>query len=183
MLVDDVSLRLIAYSPARATDDAVRKASILTRETPQTIRELHFAHGIATATEPVRTPPHPEIGLESRLCLPIRCDGALFGYLWLIDAEQAIDRRRCAIAQRCADEIGQVMHRHHARQTARRQREAHAARRAVLPGRDRARRGRARGPVKERLVAGPASACWHCDLAMTPMRRWSPTSALGSDSR
>ena len=54
------------------------------------IRDLHFSQGIANATQPVRTAPRPDIGLESRVCVPIRCQGALFGYLWLIDADQSL---------------------------------------------------------------------------------------------
>jgi hypothetical protein len=174
VLVDDVSLRLIAYSPARITDDDVRKTSILMRETPQLIRELHFAHGIAVATDPVRTPPRPDIGLASRLCLPIRCDGTLFGYLWLIDAELAIDGRRCAIAQRCAAEIGRVMHRQHVRQAARRQRAAQLLK--ALLGTDAIVRDEAAREVlaKERLIAGTGVGV----LAMRPRDdRERPTAA------
>src|SRR6478735_5599749 len=38
VLVDDASLRLLAYSPTLGSDDEVRKTAILTLETPQ--REL-----------------------------------------------------------------------------------------------------------------------------------------------
>ena len=95
VLVDDASLRLLAYSPTLGSEDEVRKTAILTRETPRVIRDLHFAQGIATATQPVRTAPRPDIGLESRVCVPIRCQGALFGYLWLIDADQSLTDADC----------------------------------------------------------------------------------------
>src|SRR3954451_18846860 len=88
VLVDDASLRLLAYSPTLGSEDAVRRTAILTRETPRAIRDLHFAQGIATATEPVRTAPRPDIGLASRVCVPIRCQGVRFGCLWLIDAAE-----------------------------------------------------------------------------------------------
>ena len=94
VLVDDASLRLLAYSPTLGSEDEVRRTAILTRETPRVIRDLHFAQGIATATQPVRTAPRPDIGLESRVCVPIRCQGALFGYLWLIDADQSLTEQR-----------------------------------------------------------------------------------------
>ncbi|WP_028064416.1 PucR family transcriptional regulator [Solirubrobacter soli] len=111
VLVDDASLRLLAYSPTLGSDDEVRKTAILTRETPRVIRDLHFSQGIATATQPVRTASRPDIGLESRVCVPIRCQGALFGYLWLIDADQSLTDNDCAAAERTAAEIGTAMYR------------------------------------------------------------------------
>jgi hypothetical protein len=111
VLVDDASLRLLAYSPTLGTEDEVRRTAILTRETPRRIRDLHFAQGIANATGPVRTAPRPEVGLQSRLCVPIRCQGALFGYLWMIDADESLTEAECALAERCAEEIGTAMYR------------------------------------------------------------------------
>ena len=111
VLVDDASLRLLAYSPTLGSEDEVRRTAILTRETPRVIRDLHFAQGIATATQPVRTASRPDIGLESRVCVPIRCQGALFGYLWLIDADQSLTDADCHAAERCAAEIGTAMYR------------------------------------------------------------------------
>jgi GAF domain-containing protein len=111
VLVDDASLRLLAYSPTLGSEDEVRRTAILTRETPRAIRDLHFAQGIATATQPVRTAPRPDIGLESRVCVPIRCQGALFGYLWLIDADQSLSANDFELAERTAAEIGTAMYR------------------------------------------------------------------------
>ena len=111
VLVDDASLRLLAYSPTLGSEDEVRRTAILTRETPRVIRDLHFSQGIATATQPVRTAPRPDIGLESRVCVPIRCQGALFGYLWLIDADQSLTPADFDAAERTAAEIGTAMYR------------------------------------------------------------------------
>lgn len=111
VLVDDASLRLLAYSPTLGSEDEVRRTAILTRETPRVIRDLHFSQGIATATQPVRTAPRPDIGLESRVCVPIRCQGALFGYLWLIDADESLTSGDFEAAERTAAEIGTAMYR------------------------------------------------------------------------
>ena len=111
VLVDDAGLRLLAYSPTQGSDDEVRRTAILTRETPRAIRDLHFSQGIATATEAVRTAPKPEVGLQPRVCVPIRCQGVLFGYLWLIDADQTLTQEDCELAERCAAEIGAAMYR------------------------------------------------------------------------
>jgi sugar diacid utilization regulator len=111
VLVDDASLRLVAYSPTYGTEDEVRRTAILTRETPRAIRDLHFSQGIATASRPVRTAAKPELGLQSRVCVPIRCQGTLFGYLWLIDADDSLTHDDRGDAERCAADIGAAMYR------------------------------------------------------------------------
>jgi len=111
VLVDDASLRLLAYSPTLGSDDEIRRTAILTRETPRVIRDLHFAQGIARATAPVRTASRPEFGLESRVCVPIRCQGTLYGYLWLIDGDQSLTDDDCLLADQAAAEIGTAMYR------------------------------------------------------------------------
>src|SRR5262245_59436502 len=111
VLVDDASLRLVAYSPTYGNEDEVRRTAILTRETPRAIRDIHFSQGIATAIRPVRTAAKPELGLESRVCVPIRCQGALFGYLWLIDADDSLTPDDRGDAERCAADLGAAMYR------------------------------------------------------------------------
>jgi sugar diacid utilization regulator len=111
VLVDDASLRVVAYSPMYGTEDEVRRTAILTRETPRAIRDIHFAQGIATAPGPVRTAARADLGLQSRVCVPIRCQGTLFGYLWLIDADETLTAEERAEAERCAAELGAAMYR------------------------------------------------------------------------
>jgi hypothetical protein len=65
--------------------DAVRARSILGRGSPQETRRRFEEHGITTATAPLRVPADPAAGILTRLCLPVRADGRLHGYLWLLD--------------------------------------------------------------------------------------------------
>jgi sugar diacid utilization regulator len=111
VLVDDASLRLVAYSPVLGVEDEVRRTAILTRETPKTVRDLHFAQGIATADGPLRTAAEEQLGLQSRVCVPIRCQGALFGYLWLIDPDESLGDGDVRLAERCGRELGAAMYR------------------------------------------------------------------------
>lgn len=166
VLVDDASLRLLAYSPTLGSEDEVRKTAILTRETPRVIRDLHFAQGIANATHPVRTAPRPDIGLESRVCVPIRCQGALFGYLWLIDADQSLTDEDCQAAELTAAEIGTAMYRRD--ELERPQREHELKLLEALLGPDAAEREEAAHELsaQELLIAGAHVAV----LAMRPWR-------------
>jgi hypothetical protein len=103
VLVDDLELRPLAYSTQWGELDAVRTESILGRHAPDAARDALFAHGIRTASEPVRIPAHPEIGMEARACLPIIRAGRRLGFLWLIEDRPltAADLRlaRAAVAE------------------------------------------------------------------------------------
>src|SRR3954467_15292132 len=164
VLVDDAGLRLLAYSPTQGSDDEVRRTAILTRETPRAIRDLHFSQGIATATEAVRTAPKPEVGLQSRVCAPIRCQGVLFGYLWLIDADETLSGEDCGLAERCAAEIGTAMYRREELEKPRRELERRAL--DALLGADVALREQAAQALvaEDLLVAGSAGV-----LAVRPV--------------
>jgi hypothetical protein len=85
VLVDDNDLRPLAYSIQFGDLDAVRTASILGRTAPDAARDSLFGHGIRSAVEPVRTPAHPDIGMEARICIPILRGGRRLGFLWLIE--------------------------------------------------------------------------------------------------
>jgi PucR C-terminal helix-turn-helix domain/GGDEF-like domain len=154
VLVDDAGLRLLAYSPSQGSDDEVRRTAILTRETPRAVREAHFAQGIARAATAVRTAARPELGLQARVCVPIRCQGSLFGYLWLIDADESLRADECQLAERCAAEIGEAMYRREELERPRRELERRAL--DALLGDDAARREEAADALvaEDLLVAG-----------------------------
>jgi sugar diacid utilization regulator len=123
VLVDDASLRLVAFSPLFGTEDQVRRTAILTRQTPRSIRDLLFGEGIATAHGAVRTPARIDLGLESRVCVPIRCAATLFGYLWLIDTDESMSDDELAVAEHAAGEIGAKIYRDRERDRPQRERE------------------------------------------------------------
>src|SRR3954449_7002876 len=166
VLVDDASLRLLAYSPTLGSEDEVRRTAILTRETPRAIRDLHFAQGIATATAPVRTAPRPDIGLESRVCVPIRCQRTLFGYLWLIDADQSLSDDDCEAAERTAAEIGTAMYRRDELEKPQREHELRLLETLFAPDPEQREAAAQELQASELLVAGAGIAV----LAMRPWR-------------
>jgi sugar diacid utilization regulator len=177
VLVDDASLRLLAYSPTLGSEDEVRRTAILTRETPRVIRDVHFAQGIATASHPVRTAPRPEFGLESRVCVPIRCQSTLFGYLWLIDADQSLTDADCDLAEGCAAEIGTAMYRRQELEKPRRELERKLL--DALLGSDAVRREEAASELlaADLIVGGTAIGA----LAMRPSHE--PDAELGAAQR
>lgn len=84
--VEDPRFRLIAYSAHQSGLDDVRLRSILTREAPPGVGDWLRELGVHRAEGPVRVPENRSLGMRSRLCVPLRWQRALVGYLWLLDA-------------------------------------------------------------------------------------------------
>jgi hypothetical protein len=102
---------LIAFCAHETTDgadfDSVRMRSILSRGSTAQTRAWFESFGIATARGPVRTPFEPELGIRTRLCIPVRHRRRLLGYVWLLDdgrndPASAITAQAVALADRLA---------------------------------------------------------------------------------
>jgi hypothetical protein len=112
--IDDPRMHLLVHTAHHEDQDRVdqtRITSVLTMQIPADVRE-HIMHaGVATADGPARVPAWLERGLFSRVAVPIRCGGRLFGYLWLIDDEYTLNDEELQMAADAAAAAGQIMHR------------------------------------------------------------------------
>jgi hypothetical protein len=109
--IDDPHIRLLVHTAHDENVDSYRVQSVLTMQAPADLVDYVRSFGIATAEQPVRIPRHDEWGLLSRVCVPIRCDKQLFGYLWLIDDENTITDAELKMAADAAAAAGQLLHR------------------------------------------------------------------------
>ena len=109
--IDDPSLRLQAYSPHYGPVDEIRLDSILHRQAPAGATAWVMTLGLSKADKPTRIPANPELGMHSRVCVPIRWNRALLGYLFLIDSDESLDEDALAVAQEAADHAAVIMHR------------------------------------------------------------------------
>src|SRR6185503_12639446 len=91
--------------------DAHRVSSVMRMRAPDEVVAHAFAQGVAAADGPVRVPGLQDIGLLARICIPVRCQGLLFGYLWIIDAEGTLGDDDLHTACESAAEAGQVLYR------------------------------------------------------------------------
>src|SRR5882757_1782516 len=106
--IDDPSIRLLAASRHFGDEDPLRVASVLNRSVDPAVSDRVFAVGIAGWTAPglVET-----AGALPRLCAPVRCNGLLLGYLWLIDPHGAFTDDETAAAAEAAASAGAVLYR------------------------------------------------------------------------
>src|SRR4051812_9553929 len=82
--VEDRRWRLLAHSAQPDEADPVRRASILTRETPADVTAWLEGLGLLRAHDFVEIPPNDALGMARRGCLPIRHGDVLLGFLWVI---------------------------------------------------------------------------------------------------
>jgi PucR C-terminal helix-turn-helix domain len=84
VLLDDPSLAPLAFSRQWEVDN-VRSESILARGVAPEVREALLAQGIDAAEDIVHTVQDPDLRMEERVCMPVRHEGEVLGYLWLLD--------------------------------------------------------------------------------------------------
>ncbi|QQQ79795.1 helix-turn-helix domain-containing protein [Saccharothrix sp. 6-C] len=89
--VDDVAGRVVAHSAQTDDVDQARVRAILTRRVPADVAAWQEQHGVATATGPVRVPGNAALGFQQRVGFPLRHNGALVGYLWVLGDVPEVD--------------------------------------------------------------------------------------------
>src|SRR5277367_5583155 len=109
--VDDRRFRAVAYSSHLDGVDPVRVASILQREAPHEVTSWLESLGIGDAEGVVRVPANQAFGMAARVCIPVRFDGALLGYLWLIDEPESLSESEIHEALTTAQELGLALFR------------------------------------------------------------------------
>jgi hypothetical protein len=106
VLVDDRDLRLVAASQDFGDADPARVWSLLHRRTrPEDVRHEE----ITQLPGPGYVPENPELELWQRLCVPVRCQGLLLGFIWITDRYGEISASQMADCACTAGEIGVLL--------------------------------------------------------------------------
>ena len=108
--VHDRSRSLLAFSSHDGTIDEVRKESILTRKGPARGFEWARSFGIETTEQPLRIPANPDLGMEARVCAPVRFAGRLLGYLWLVDPTEELGDDQMHLVKDAAEAAALAIH-------------------------------------------------------------------------
>lgn len=101
--VDDHMLSLVAVGADYGDSDPARMWSLLNRRTRP--EDVGYST-LRTASGPVRIEENEELGLCARVCVPIRYEGDLLGFLWIIDRDRNLDEEQLATAVVAAEEMG-----------------------------------------------------------------------------
>ena len=108
--IDDPGIRLLAASRHFGDVDPVRVASVLNRSVDAELVDDILAQGIAQWTHPGTVLVAVDDALP-RLCAPVRCNGLLLGYLWLIDPDRSLEPAEIDLAEDAAGRAGVVLYR------------------------------------------------------------------------
>jgi sugar diacid utilization regulator len=109
--IDDPQLHLLVHTAHDEQVDDLRVTSVLTMQVPEDVLDRVMTTGLADASAPVRVPAWPERGMLSRVAVPVRCEGRLFGYLWLIDDPATLTEDELTMAADAAAAASLILHR------------------------------------------------------------------------
>lgn len=104
--IDDPAIRLLAASRHFGDEDALRVSSVMNRAVEPEIVDHILAQGISRWVEPGIVDVG---GALPRLCAPVRCNGMLLGYLWLIDEDGTFTEHETTAAGAAAATAGAML--------------------------------------------------------------------------
>src|SRR6201994_1004051 len=109
-VLEDHEERMVVYSSHSQPIDEVRRESILRRATRREVMSWFRDQGIVTAAEPLRIPGQPDQGILGRLCVPVRYQGRLMGWLFLIDDQGRLAETDVAAGRRAAEHAALLLY-------------------------------------------------------------------------
>ncbi len=148
--IEDAELRLAAYSARPLDDDRARATAILGRGSSPEVKAWVLSLGIAEASAPVVAAANAELGMERSVCVPIRHQERLTGYIWIADPQATLGAEDLRRVEAAAAQAAAIMYRNELVDSLTRGRERELLRR-LLSGQAELRRYAADALVKEEL--------------------------------
>lgn len=108
--LDDPYGIVIASSMHESGADEARTRAILQRRVPEDIRQWERSQHIRDADGIVRLPPAPELGLRSRICVPLWNSGFLVALLWILDPPDSLEETGREAIQETTTRIRDEIH-------------------------------------------------------------------------
>lgn len=90
VVIDDPLVRVVCTSRHFGDEDEVRVRAVLQRDPGREVSGYVLAQGVARWTGAGTVPANAELGLRSRLCVPLRAQGELLGLLLVMDADGSL---------------------------------------------------------------------------------------------
>ena len=108
VLIDDLEFRTLAYSPQWGAIDGVRRETILMRGPTRAVRDFTMAQ-IASAEEVIHMRGDAQLGVDARLCVPIRRDGQTLAYVWLMAADGELGDRDLDLVRGAVERAASIL--------------------------------------------------------------------------
>jgi hypothetical protein len=109
--IDDPRMHLLVHTAHHGPVDPARMESILRLEPPAEAVRYVRGLGIAKAAAAVRVPGREDLQLLPRVVAPLRADGLLIGYLWIIDEHESLSDEELHVVEQAAAAAAEVLRR------------------------------------------------------------------------
>lgn len=109
VVIDDPTVRLLYASRHYGDEDEVRTHAVLQRQASSAAVGHVLAQGVAGWTTPGVIPPNETIGMQARVCCPIRWRGELLGLLLVVDADGSITTSELSAIGAAGEELGPLL--------------------------------------------------------------------------
>jgi sugar diacid utilization regulator len=109
VVIDDPQLSLLYNSAHFGDEDPVRVEALLKRRTPTKSIGHVLAQGVSTWTRPGVIPYNEELGLQPRVCVPIRWRGELIGFIMVVDADGTLTAAETSQISDVADRVAPML--------------------------------------------------------------------------
>lgn len=110
-VLEDHSLRLIAYSAHDQAIDDVRESSILQRHATPEVAAWLTDLGVRQARRPIRVPANRELHMLPRVCIPVVHDQHVLAHLWFIDADETMGGDEIELCGPWVEQLAVLLHR------------------------------------------------------------------------
>jgi GAF domain-containing protein len=107
--VDDPNVKLLYISRHYGDDDEARRRALLQRGAGARTIGYVLSQGVATWTRAGIIPANEELGLSTRVCVPVRWRGTLLGLLLVVDREGTLTTGELALLTDAAEELATLM--------------------------------------------------------------------------
>lgn len=109
--IDDMNLKMLAVSAHYGDEDPARLRALVGRGLDQATVDYLLGAGVASLTEPAWVEGNHELGLVTRLFVPVRCNDIPLGFLCLIDPDRSLPAETVERAARAAEVAGMILYR------------------------------------------------------------------------
>ncbi len=111
VVIDCVATNTQVYNAHFGQMDQSRITRILTRDGNSDAAAYFRPFRTPLPESPVRIPANPQLGIESRLYMPVVHDGTLLGHLWVFDTEKRLSEAQFEAVRAAAEAAGLILSR------------------------------------------------------------------------
>src|SRR5699024_3773535 len=117
VVINDSDVRMQFASKHYGDEDDVRVRAILQRDAGAKAIGHILAQGVSTWTTAGIIPANDELGMQARVCVPIRWQGSMFGQLIVMDGNGTLTTTELTLINECARDVAAAMAAHERERT------------------------------------------------------------------